>query len=143
MLASLAIVALLPLQAPQDSLLRLPIRFHLLHSSASTNISTTRTAATIDTLVAFANTIWRQAGIEWVVESVVTEDAPNAPVLDSMIAGLVPRTPERLVAFVPRERLLTAGWNVFLIRDFGPIGGGMFRPHLEGVVLAERGFGFE
>ena len=143
MLSNLTIVALLTLQAPQDSLLRLPLRFHLLHSSASTNISTTRTAATIDTLVAFANTIWRQAGIQWVVESVIPEEAPTAPVLDSMITGLVPRTAERLIAFVPRERLLTPGWNVFLIRDFGPIAGGMFRPQLEGVVLAERGFGFE
>ena len=143
MLSTLGLLALFTLQTPQDSVLRLHVRFHLLRSPASTNISTTRTAATVDTLVAFANTIWRQAGIEWVVESVITEDAPTAPVLDSMIAGLVPRTAERLVAFVPRERLLTPGWNVFLIRDFGPIAGGMFRPQVEGLVLAERGFGFE
>lgn len=77
MLCILAVVAALSLQAPRDTLLRLPIRFHLLHSPASTNISTTRTATTVDTLVAFANTIWRQAGIEWVVESVVIEEAPT------------------------------------------------------------------
>ena len=32
---------------------------------------------------------------------------------------------------------------MFLIRDFGRIAGGMFRPEIDGVVLAERGFGFE
>jgi len=143
MLSNVVLLALLTAQAGQDSLLRLPVRFHLLHSAASTNISTTRTAATVDTLVAFANKIWRQAGIEWVVESVINEDAPNGGILDSMISGTVPRTTERFAAFVPRERLLATGWNVFLIRDFGPIAGGMFRPELLGAVLAERGFGYE
>jgi hypothetical protein len=44
---------------------------------------------------------------------------------------------------VPRGRLLSPGWNVYLIRDFGPIAGGMFSPELQGAVLAERGFGYE
>lgn len=142
MLTSLTLVAQM-LFPPADSLLRLPVRFHLLHSANSTNVTTTRSATTVDTLVAFANTIWRQANIEWVVESVIEEEAPDAAVLDSMITGVLQRTSERLVAFVPRNRLLEPGWNVFLIRDFGPIAGGMFRPELAGAVLAERGFGFE
>jgi hypothetical protein len=143
MLSNFVLFALLAAQTGQDSLLRLPVRFHLLHSATSTNISTSRTGATVDTLVAFANRIWRQAGIEFVVESVITEDAPNGAILDSMIRGAVPRTPDPLIAFVPRERLLVPGWNIFLIRDFGPIAGGMFRPELLGAVLAERGFGYE
>lgn len=94
-------------------------------------------------MVVFANTIWRQAAIEWVVESVVEEDAPNGALLDSMIAGSVAVTRERLVGFVPHERLLSPGWNLFLIQDFGRIAGGTFLPELKGAILAERGFGYE
>ena len=139
----LSILSFLTLQIPQDSVLRLPIRFHLLHSASSLNISTRRTVAAVDSLVAFANTIWRQAGIEWVVESVVREDAPRAALLDSMIDGSATRTSERLIGFVPRDKILRDGWNVFLIQDFGSIGGVMFRPELPGIVLAERGYGYE
>ncbi len=126
-----------------DSALRLPLRVHLLHSVTSRAVSTTRNAASVDTMVAFANMIWRQAAIEWVVESVVEEEAPNGSLLDSLIAGSVPVTHERLVAFVPRNRLLSPGWNLFLIQDFGGIAGGSFLPELAGAIVAERGFGYE
>ncbi len=94
-------------------------------------------------MFAFANAIWRQGRIEWVVESVVTEDAPNGELLDQLIAGSIPRTRERLVALAPVTNLLLPGWNLFLIQDFGDIGGGVFYTEIGGVILAERGFGYE
>ncbi|MCY3019793.1 MAG: hypothetical protein NTW87_12285, partial [Planctomycetota bacterium] len=128
---------------PADSLIRLPVRVHLLHSAVSTATSTTRTAPAVDTMFAFANTIWRQAGIEWVVESVVTEEATGGDLLDQLIAGTVPRTRQYLIALVPPNRVLQPGWNLFLIRDFGGIAGGVFLAELSGVILAERGSGHE
>jgi hypothetical protein len=59
------------------------------------------------------------------------------------LAGTIPAYEADLISFVPRKELLSPGWNVFLIRDFGRIAGGMFRPEIQGVVLADRGFGFE
>jgi hypothetical protein len=122
--------------------LRLPIRFHLLTSRTSAALTTTRTEQDVRTLAGVANTIWKQAGIEWYVESIVWEESPSGAEFDSLLAGQIPRTEANLTAFVPRDHLLRPGWNVFLIRDFGRIAGGMFRPELGGVVLAERGFGF-
>src|SRR3954465_9049055 len=126
-----------------DNTLRLPIRFHLLTSFTSTALSTTRTEEDARVLLSTANNVWAQAGIEWYIEGVLREEAPNASTFDSLVAGTAPRTMANLISFVPREHLLDPGWNVFLIRDFGQIAGGMFRPEIAGVVLAERGFGFE
>jgi hypothetical protein len=128
---------------PPDSLLRLPLRVHLLHSSESEALSTTRSDSEVRTLLATANSIWRQAGIEWTLESVVREEAPNGALFEQLRAGQVLSTRDRLLSIAPREEILTNGWNLFLIRDFGRIGGGVFFTELDGVILAERGFGFE
>ncbi len=124
-------------------MLRLPIRFHLLASRSSAALSTTRNDQDVRTLVSVANSIWKQAGIEWYIESTIREESPAGAQYDSLLAGQIPRTEANLTAFVPRDRLLQPGWNVFLIGDFGHIAGGMFRLELAGVVLAERGFGFQ
>jgi hypothetical protein len=87
--------------------------------------------------------VWEQARIEWYVERVIREESPVGFAFDSLITGAIPRTETNLSSFAPREQLLLPGWNVFLVRDLGRIAGGMFRPELAGVVLAERGFGFD
>jgi hypothetical protein len=106
-------------------------------------VATTWTEQDVRGLLTVANSIWQQAGIEWHVEQILREDSPAAAQFDSLIAERIPRTEASLTAFLPRGQLLRPGWNVFLIRDFGRIAGGMFRPEIAGVVLAERGFGFE
>jgi hypothetical protein len=106
-------------------------------------LSTTRTEKDARDLLAVANDIWSQAGIEWYVERVIVEDIPAGAAFDSLLARTVPRSPTRLISFVPRDHVLFPGWNVFLIREFGQIAGGMYRPEIAGIVLAERGFGFE
>jgi hypothetical protein len=77
------------------------------------------------------------------MERVIREESVPSTQFDSALAGTLPAAEADLINFVPRKELLSPGWNVFLIRDFGRIAGGMFRPEIEGVVLAERGFGFE
>ncbi len=90
-----------------------------------------------------ANSVWKPAGIEWYIEGIMRENSPAGALFDSLLAGQIPRTERNLTDFVPRDHVLPPGWNVFLIGDFGRIAGGMFRPELAGVVLAERGFGFD
>ena len=125
------------------SVVRLPLRFHLLSSSINPALTTTRTEQDVRELVRVANWEWKQAGIEWYVERVIREQSVPSAQFDSALAGTIPAYQADLISFVPRHELLSPGWNVFLIRDFGRIAGGMFRPEIEGVVLAERGFGFE
>jgi len=131
-----------PAQA-QDSTIALPVRVHLLHSSASAALSTTRTASEVRTLLTVANQVWATAGIRWELESVVREEALAGAGFDSLLAGQLEVTASRLIAPIPRDSILQPGWNVFLIQDFGRIAGGMFNPNIFGVVLAERGFGYE
>jgi hypothetical protein len=128
-----------PLQVP-DSVLRLPIRVHLLHSAVSAAITTTLREDDVATLLATANAIWAQARIEWVVESVTREEAPHAAVFDSVLSGQLLGTDERQQAIIPRARLLPAGWDLFLIRDYGRIAGGVYWPDVPAVILAERAY---
>ena len=141
-ITTLAVFAVQAAASP-DSVYRLPLRVHLLSSPVSAALTTIRTEPEVQTLCATANAIWRQANIEWVLESVVREEAPNGAVFEQLLAGEIPRTRERLTSIAPRERLLRPGWNLFLIRDFGRIGGGVFYTELDGIILAERGFGYE
>ena len=127
----------------QDSTIALPVRVHLLHSPVRTALSTTRTASEVRTLLAVANQVWAGARIRWELESVVHEEALAGAQFDSLLAGQVELNVSRILAPIPRDSILQAGWNVFLIRDFGRIAGGMFNPEISGVVLAERGFGYE
>lgn len=149
LLLSLSVAALLACASggtqtvKSPSVIRLPLRFHLLTSSINPMLTTTRTDEDVRELVRVANWEWKQAGIEWYVERVVREESVPSAQFDSALAGTIPAYQADLISFVPRKELLSPGWNVFLIRDFGRIAGGMFRPEIEGVVLAERGFGFE
>ena len=127
----------------QNSTIDLPVRVRLLHSSASAALSTTRTASEVRTLLAVANQVWAGAGIRWELETVIREEALAGAAFDSLLAGQLEPNASRLLAPIPRGAILQPGWNVFLIRDFGRIAGGMFNPQVSGVVLAERGFGYE
>jgi hypothetical protein len=142
MVSLIALVGSIALQGPfpSDSVLRLSLRVHLLRSAESPALTTTLADSDVHTYLATANAIWQQAGIRWELESVVHEDAPNGALFERLIAG---QAPGHVFSFLPRGQLLTPGWNLFLIQDFGRIGGGMFLPEVEGVLLAQRGFGFE
>jgi len=144
-LCQLAFVGCSSIPRPEQdaATIRLPVRFHLLAASANGAVTTTLSERDITTLLAVANGIWRQAGIEWYAKRTVRENSPAAAQFDSILANEIRGPRADLTGFIPRGELLRPGWNVFLIRDFGRIGGGMFRPGILGVLLAERGFGFE
>jgi hypothetical protein len=141
----LALVGCRSIPHPQQNAatIRLPVRFHLLAASANSAVTTTLNERDVTTLLTVANGIWKQAGIEWYAERTFRENTPAAAQFDSILAKQIQGPRADLTGFIPRGELLRPGWNVFLIRDFGWIGGGMFRPQILGVLLAERGFGFE
>ena len=138
--AALTLLPLLQGTLPTDSIIRLPLRVHLLRSQKSPALTTTVTDSAVRMYLTIANDIWQQAGIQWQLDSIMHEDAPNGAVFERVIKRdtLVP-----LSEFMPRAQLLEPGWNLFLIQDFGQVGGGAFRPEVKGVILAQRGFGFE
>jgi len=132
----------LSLARTQDSTLHLPVRVHLLRSVESPALTATSDTAAVAQMLALANRIWAQAGIQWHLESVMHEDAPRGVVFDSLLQNAIPRARANpLTGFVPQEALLTPGWNLFLIHDFGQIAGGVFEPAVSGIILAERGMG--
>ena len=89
-LAAALVCLVLPLSAPhesQSSLLRLPVRVHLLHSTESVLLSSTYTEQDVKNLLATVNVVWRPAGIVWELESIVRDEAPLGAQFDSVVNG--------------------------------------------------------
>jgi hypothetical protein len=143
-LISLSVASLAMHTSPvHTQVVRLPVRVQLLQSIGDSSISTTYGDDQVRQLLSVANEVWRQAEIEWVLESVKRTPAGRGAAFDSLVRGEIPRGRELLENYFPRDSLLPNGWNVLLIRNFGQIAGGVFFADLGAVVLAERGYGFE
>jgi hypothetical protein len=132
---TLALMPTLQGTFPVDSMLRLPLRVHLLRSRESPALTTTITDSAVKMYLATANNIWQQAGIRWELDSIIREDALDGSLFERVIRR---DTVVQLSEFMPRTWLLEPGWNLFLIQDFGQIAGGVFRPEIKGVILAQR-----
>jgi hypothetical protein len=139
---SLAILAV-HVEPAFGQVVRLPVRVQLLQSAGDSSISTTYGDEQVRQLLSVANEVWRQGEIEWVLESIKRITAPRGAAFDSLVRGEISRGRAPLETYFPRDSLLPSGWNVFLIRNFGQIAGGVFFANLGAVVLAERGYGFE
>lgn len=139
----LFVASTLPIARAPGQELRLPVRVHLLYATDAHAITTTYSDEHVRELFAVANHVWKQAEITWVIESIRRTKAPRGIAFDSLVGGSISRGREPLWAYFPQASLLSAGWNLFLIRDFGQIAGGVFFPDLKGVALAEHGFGYE
>ena len=113
----------LPIASAFGQELRLPVRVHLVYAADAHAIATTYTEQQVRELIAVANQVWKQAEITWVVESIKRTEAPRGLAFDSLVGGMISRGREQLAAYFPRDSLLSPGWNVLLIRDFGQIAG--------------------
>jgi hypothetical protein len=129
------------LSAPADSdpvsEIALDVRVHLLESDEFAQLSTTLTGPEVGTLFEGVNEIWAEAGIRWVIESIVREPAANQDLFGQVIRGEIPFTGSVLASLLPRERLLAGKWDVFMIRDLGGSLGGVYIGGIPAVVGAE------
>ncbi len=129
------------LSAPVDSdpvsVIALDVRVHLLESDEFTQLSTTLTGPEVGTLFEGVNEIWAEAGVRWVIESIVHEPAANQDLFGQVIRGEIPFTGSVLASLLPRQQLLSGKWDVFMIRDLGGSIAGFYIGGIPAVIGAE------
>ncbi len=124
----------------------LNVRVHLLQSAEFDALNATLDAGEVAVLFAGANRIWEPAGVRWRVESIIREPAHNAETYDKLFRGEIVDTLKVMLSIFPRENLLSDGWDVFVLRDFGRVGaGGVYIsfPEAQVAFFAEVGSGGE
>jgi hypothetical protein len=112
--------------------LLVPVRVHLLRSTQE-RLNATWTPDEARVQLGAAAEFWSRHCIALAVESVVTTPATSegeAAFATAIAAAPVERLRLRaaLSAAIPRAALLSPGWNVFVIRDFGAPALGVFVP---------------
>ena len=99
----------------------LPLRVHLLRSSVIESLNAPITQEQAQTLVRDVNEVWGQGTIRWIVEVVVEEEAAVTPnVLNAFNGARAVDFPVLLEAIGGGSQ--AAGWDVYLVRDFGNAG---------------------
>jgi hypothetical protein len=117
----------------------LTLRVHLLESDVYQAIDATLSDAQVDTLMTGVNEIWAQAGIAFHVESIVREPGLNGDDWERMLAGQIAPSVEIALSIVPRDNLTADDWDVFVVRDYGQIAGGIYLYEIPAVLFAENG----
>jgi hypothetical protein len=126
-------------QAESDVLV-LPVRVHMLTSSAVPELNSTLSESGIRQVFAEANRVWRQAGIRWEVESVLREAAEGEQAFPAAReTGQSGRGRFRsiLLEVCPEDQWLAGAWNVCVIREFPVPAGGVFFPERRQVLWSE------
>ncbi len=105
----------------------IPVRVHMLSSVFVDSIDTTYTDAEIRQLFDGTNAYWRQAGIQWDIESIIRVEAERElgyrrltesdGALDFSDPGF-PEVYKILTTLCPAEHQLEGGWNVCLVHEF-------------------------
>lgn len=125
-----------------EPVLKLPVRVHLLHSKEERALNTGASEGQIRAMFAKVNRIWSRTGIEWVVESVVREEAQNAGDFRRLqqigFGRDIPFQRKTMTSIYPKDHLLTGGWNLFVIGDFGVMPPGVYHPWTRCLIVAER-----
>ena len=114
----------------------LRMRVHLLQSDFSP-LNTTLTEDDVRTIITGVNDIWQQAGVTWEIESIVSDNALNAAVYESVLLGDLPATGPRIASILPQGSSSDSRWDVFYLLDLGGIAGGVYLAPITSVVVAE------
>ncbi len=120
-LAFLATAAAIPAgepPAPAAGTIKLPVRVHLMQSTATPAMHTTLTEADITRIFGKVNTVWAAAGIQFEIESIVT----TAAVLPAKEQLLQLSELDKISAMVPRDKLSGDALNVCYIKTAPPNG---------------------
>lgn len=122
--------------APWRPEIALEVRVHLL-SSDFPLLSTELTEDEVVTVFRRVNAIWQQALIRWNIESIVREDALNSEAFAAMLRGERLVSEHVIASVLPRDRLSSGDWDVFLILSLGGITGGVYFPEIPAALSAE------
>jgi len=121
----------------RGQLIELDVRVFLLESSKSENITAKLNSVEIEELFEEVNEVWSQANIQWNITLISTEEAQNAELFELMMNNEFPRSMALLRSIIPRDKLTSDTWDVFLIHDFGGGIGGVYFPDLAAVLQPE------
>ena len=112
------------------------MRVHLLQSDFSP-LNTTLTEDDVRTIITGVNDIWQQAGVSWEIQSIVSDNALNADVYESILLRDLPATGPRIASILPTASTSENRWDVFYLLDLGGIAGGVYLAPITSVVVAE------
>ena len=118
----------------------LPLRVHLVSSSLE-SLNATMSENDIETLLKEAQTFWDQACIRMEIESIVSN--PITPEqekeYESAWSGTVPKDSlkEIMTKVMPKEPLLSPGWNVMVFKQFKKFASGVYISDIPSVLWAE------
>ena len=113
----------------------LAVRMHLSQSDQLRELNSLLSDAEVTELMTAVNEVWAQADIVWDLESIIREDARNESFFRQALTdpGLSPIAV--LTSVLTPDNLGPDIWNVFMIRDFGGMLGGVYLP-IEKVVVS-------
>lgn len=140
---ALAFFAAVVAQAAPLEELVLPVRVHLLSAEVAEELNAASTEEEIRQKFLAVNGIWKQAGIRWEIESIVSETAANQDTYAQWIElddrrNRQKRRPVMMGLLSPEHRLKD-GWNLYVIRRFPIPASGVYFPELGSVLYAELG----
>ena len=122
---------------PEGNGITLRVRVHVLQEPDVAPLNTTLSDDEVASLFAGANVIWAQTEIRWEIESIVREAALNGAAYAAALSGQTAFTGNLIASTLPRGQLLSGGWDVFILRDFGGLVGGIYLGGIPAVVTAE------
>lgn len=128
--------------SPSDdgALLVAPLRIHALYSNISEALNSTLSDAEIEARIVDVNRIWQQANIRFDIESIRRTSASEAEAFQELVDNGSKKAGPLLGKIIAKAELLTKGWNVVLIEDFGSMPPGVYSCNTQ-VVIAARHFG--
>ena len=115
----------------------LAVRVHLVQSDQLDELNVRLSDAEVAELMTTVNETWAQAGVTWILESIVREDARNESLFGLTLTDSTVNPVSVLTSVLTPENVQADIWNVFLIRDFGGGLGGVYLPIEKVVVSAE------
>ena len=115
----------------------LPVHLHVVQSDHVGALNALLTDPEVGKLMVAVNQTWSQAGITWILESIVRERARNESVFREALMNRALSPIVALPSVLSHDDARPDVWNVFMIRDFGGTVGGAYLP-MEHVVVSSE-----
>ncbi len=129
-----------PVSSAADGLLVATVRVHALRSELSDALNSSLSDDEIRDRFAEVNRIWERANIRFDIESIQRPPAQQEAAFEDLIASGAKKAGSLLGQLYPPSNLLSDGWNLVLLEDFGAMPPGVYSCNTK-VVIAARYFG--